>query len=611
MLQELYESMNAANERLDSMNDKIDMYVESVISSMNAKIYDAELGMLYESVDSYFEASISDVKDAVKDTTSDSKKLSDKTKELRAAIMDAKTSVVATKAALRTLNGNKIKKLCTETEEKMDKVNKLYDELNVLSRSKDISTSGKVYGVLASSIITALLTFASAVIALPAITGSDPIKDFRAAKGLKKAERFYKDKKSMSLSSSEAEMYDRAGTVAGFASVDAMGRVKKGLAVAAGMTAAAGAMGALKAMLRDVRKGEMSPASFNRCIMQTKRQYDSLCREYSKVKAFTKLSAAKESVTFDEIDDNAIYSYEIESYNEAGYDISDEDFDTLMAMREAAEGGIMDSIAKAIDKIIEAFKKFYHEMKLKVLSKIVKSEFKYAVEQIKKRIKLNPFFARKKIKIANTEKQSGVIAWFQAELAKILAKLRSGKNVTPEELDDLDDEYKKRFDAASKISNAVNTTVSNASEIASKAADKISDSIDRAFKFTNDHLKAAKDVASGAASEVASRARRVASMLSSAGKDMINVLINAVLDVVASIRSAASKLTGKEKDVEDVKEESVFTDDELDSMASEILEHSYDVDDMIASIEADIFGESGMDFDDEEESSYFEDTLDD
>ena len=190
MLQELYESMNAANERLDSMNDKIDMYVESVISSMNAKIYDAELGMLYESVDSYFEANISDVKNAVKDTTSDSKKLSDKTKELRAAIMDAKASVVATKAALRSLNGDKIKKLCTETEEKMDKVNKLYDELNVLSKSKDISTSGKVYGVLAASIITALLTFASAVIALPAITGSDPIKDFRAAKGLKKAERF-------------------------------------------------------------------------------------------------------------------------------------------------------------------------------------------------------------------------------------------------------------------------------------------------------------------------------------------------------------------------------------------------------------------------------------
>ena len=596
MLQELYESMNAANERLDSMNDKIDMYVESVISSMNAKIYDAELGMLYESVDSYFEASISDVKNAVKDTTSDSKKLSDKTKELRAAIMDAKASVTATKAALRSLNGDKIKKLCTETEEKMDKVNKLYDELNVLSKSKDISTSGKVYGVLASSIITALLTFAGAVIALPVFTGPDSIKEFKKAKGFKKAESFYKDKKSMSLSSSEAEMYDRAGTVAGFLSIDALSDAKKGLALAAGATAAVGAVSALKAMLRDVRKGEMSPASFNSCIMRTKRQYDYLCREYSKVKAFTKLSAAKESVLFDEIDDNTIYSYEIESYNEAGYDISDEDFDTLIAMREAAEGGIMDSIGKAIDKIIEAFKKFYHEMKLKVLSKIVKSEFKYAVEQIKKRIKLNPFFARKKIKIANTEKQSGVIAWFQAELAKILAKLRSGKNVTPEELDDLDDEYK---------------TVSNAAEVASKAADKISDSIDRAFKFTNDHLKSAKDVASGAASEVASRARRVASMLSSAGKDMINVLINAVLDVVASIRSAASKLTGKEKDVEDVKEESVFTDDELDSMASEILEHSYDVDDMIASIEADIFGESGMDFDDEEESSYFEDTLDD
>ena len=364
--------------------------------------------------------------------------------------------------------------------------------------------------------------------------------------------------------------------------------------------------------IKKINANDANPGEFSKALVAIDNQAKKLTKLHNMVmnQALANVKGVKPK--YHDHLESTEEEFDINSYMyEEGYSISDEDFDTLMAMREAAEGGVMDSIAKAIDKIIEAFKKFYHEMKLKVLSKIVKSEFKYAVEQIKKRIKLNPFFARKKIKIANTEKQSGVIAWFQAELAKILAKLRSGKNVTPEELDDLDDEYKKRFDAASKISNAVNTTVSNASEIASKAANKISDSIDRAFKFTNDHLKAAKDVASGAASEVASRARRVASMLSSAGKDMINVLINAVLDVVASIRSAASKLTGKEKDTEDVKEESVFTDDELDSMASEILEHSYDVDDMIASIEADIFGESGMDSDDEDESSYFEDTLDD
>ena len=561
MLQELYESMNAANERLDSMNDKIDMYVENVISSMNAKIYDAEFDMLYENVMN--EAS---VKEGIKESKESLTELNKTVKEYKDAMADWKKAINNVQKSVKSGDRKTVQKAIDEASKAADKAGKISFTGAVLAEKAmpALAVRKVIVNTLIASVVGTAMTL-------------------------------------MNLSKHASAM--------GY-SMDKGSAVK---AAASANTIPAAIVGIITAVqqIKKINANDANPGEFSKALVAIDNQAKKLTKLHNMVmdQALANVKGVKakyhhmESVE-DEFDINS-YMYE------EGYSISDEDFDTLMTMREAAEGGIMDSIAKAIDKIIEAFKKFYHEMKLKVLSKIVKSEFKYAVEQIKKRIKLNPFFARKKIKIANTEKQSGVIAWFQAELAKILAKLRSGKNVTPEELDDLDDEYKKRFDAASKISNAVNTTVSNASEIASKAANKISDSIDRAFKFTNDHLKAAKDVASGAASEVASRARRVASMLSSAGKDMINVLINAVLDVVASIRSAASKLTGKEKDAEDVKEESVFTDDELDSMASEILEHSYDVDDMIASIEADIFGESGMDSDDEDESSYFEDTLDD
>lgn len=557
MLQELYESMNAANERLDSMNDKIDMYVENVISSMNAKIYDAEFDMLYENVMN--EAS---VKEGIKESKESLTELNKTVKEYKDAMADWKKAINNVQKSVKSGDRKTVQKAIDEASKAADKAGKISFSGAVLA--KNAMPALAVRKVIINMLIASVVGTASALVSLSKAIPSDK------------------------------------------------GSVAKTTAAIGGLSASVVGITSALQQIKKLNSNNATPGDFSKSLIAIDKEAKKLTQLHNMVmnQALTNVKGVKpkyhnhlESAE-DEFDINA-YMYE------EGYDISDEDFDTLMTMREAAEGGIIDSIAKAIDKIIEAFKKFYHEMKLKVLSKIVKSEFKYAVEQIKKRIKLNPFFARKKIKIANTEKQSGVIAWFQAELAKILAKLRSGKNVTPEELDDLDDEYRKRFDAASKISNAVNTTVSNASEIASKAANKISDSIDRAFKFTNDHLKAAKDVASGAASEVASRARRVASMLSSAGKDMINVLINAVLDVVASIRSAASKLTGKEKDTEDVKEESVFTDDELDSMASEILEHSYDVDDMIASIEADIFGESGMDSDDEDESSYFEDTLDD
>ena len=561
MLQELYESMNAANERLDSMNDKIDMYVENVISSMNAKIYDAEFDMLYENVMN--EAS---VKEGIKESKESLTELNKTVKKYKDAMANWKKAINNVQKSVKSGDRKTVQKAIDEASKAADEAGR-------------ISFTGAVLAEKAMPALAVRKVIVNTLIGAVAGTAVSMLDLYRNA-----CATGYKMDKGSALKTSVTGVGIGAA-ISGI--INAVYEIKK------------------------INANEANPGEFSKALVAIDNQAKKLTKLHNMVmdQALANVKGVKAKYHHMESTEEV---FDINSYMyEEGYNISDEDFDTLMAMREAAEGGVMDSIAKAIDKIIEAFKKFYHEMKLKVLSKIVKSEFKYAVEQIKKRIKLNPFFARKKIKIANTEKQSGVIAWFQAELAKILAKLRSGKNVTPEELDDLDDEYRKRFDAASKISNAVNTTVSNAAEIASKAADKISDSIDRAFKFTNDHLKSAKDVASGAASEVASRARRVASMLSSAGKDMINVLINAVLDVVASIRSAASKLTGKEKDVEDVTEESVFTDDELDSMASEILEHSYDVDDMIASIEADIFGESGMDSDDEDESSYFEDTLDD
>lgn len=561
MLQELYESMNAANERLDSMNDKIDMYVENVISSMNAKIYDAEFDMLYENVMN--EAS---VKEGIKESKESLTELNKTVKEYKDAMANWKRAINNVQKSVKSGDRETVQKAIDEASKAADKAGKISFSGAVLAEKAMPALA--VRKVIVNTLIVSVVGTATTLLALLQLSKHDSAMD----KG--------------SVAKTTAAVGGISVSVVGI--ITALQQIKK------------------------LNSNNAAPGDFSKSLIAIDKEAKKLTKLHNMVMDQALTNVKDVNPKYHRHMESAEEEFDINSYMyEEGYDISDEDFDTLMAMREAAEGGVMDSIAKAIDKIIEAFKKFYHEMKLKVLSKIVKSEFKYAVEQIKKKIKLNPFFARKKIKIANTEKQSGVIAWFQAELAKILAKLRSGKNVTPEELDDLDDEYRKRFDAASKISNAVNTTVSNAAEIASKAANKISDSIDRAFKFTNDHLKSAKDVASGAASEVASRARRVASMLSSAGKDMINVLINAVLDVVASIRSAASKLTGKEKDVEDVKEESVFTDDELDSMASEILEHSYDVDDMIASIEADIFGESGMDFDDEEESSYFEDTLDD
>ena len=585
MLNELFESVATANSRFDETNDKIDMYVESVISNMSTKLYEAESEMLFNEASAVLAnasekaaAAADKAKSAAKDTVSDVKKLMDATSEARDAIKEAA-------AAVREVNGvkkdqAKLKTAAKNAEDKMRAADDAYAKLLNIASNKNIAVTsqvmGSVVGTMGTSVIFFIKSFSKLVakeVAIGAI-----VNKFSGEKNA--------FKKSLRKNTSK-DALDTNAKAAALATV-----IKQAVVI-------------IMNTIKDVKKGNVTPATFNTALNDINKQYEKVYSQFATVVVPTlveinkaeveeEMKATEESVVIDMVTESC------DEFYEAGYSLSDEDFDHLMVMKEEAETGILASIAKAIDKIIETFKKFYQEMKIKVLSKVVKEDFKQQVDKVEKKVKLNPFFARKKVKIDNTEKQSGVIAWFQGELQKLMSKIKGGKEVTADELDDLDDEYKKRFNAVSTASAMVETTVSNAIASAKRAVSKIGDTLDSAYKFTNTQLKNAKDAAAGAASEVAGRLRRLASMASAAGKDMINVIVNAVLSVLSAIRQAASKVTGKVKDEEEVNESVEMTSDEdLESMADEILKESAkdDVDSILSDIENDIFGESGLDLD--------------
>ena len=120
MLQELYGSMNAANERLDSMNDKIDMYVENVISSMNAKIYDAEFDMLYENVMN--EAS---VKEGIKESKESLTELNKTVKEYKDAMADWKKAINNVQKSIKSGDRKTVQKAIDEASKAADKAGKI------------------------------------------------------------------------------------------------------------------------------------------------------------------------------------------------------------------------------------------------------------------------------------------------------------------------------------------------------------------------------------------------------------------------------------------------------------------------------------------------------
>ena len=582
MLNELFESVATANSRFDETNDKIDMYVESVISNMSTKLYEAESEMLFNEASAVLAnasekaaAAADKAKTAAKDAVADVKKMQDAVSEARDAIKEAAAAVREVKGAKK--NPAKLKTAAKTAEDKMKAADDAYSKLLNIASNKNIAVTsqvmGSIVGTMGTSVIYFIKTFSSFVTTNVA-AGTILAK----LDGEKNAFR-----KSLGRNTSKFSLTNNAQA-------------------AALVTTLGQAITIIMNIIRDVKKGNVTPDTFNTALNDIYKQYKRVPAQFSKVVVPTLVEINKGEVeeemkTTEESVVTGTVTESCDEYYEAGYSLSDEDFDKLMVMKEEAETGIHASIAKAIDKIIETFKKFYQEMKIKVLSKVVKEDFKQQVDKVEKKVKLNPFFARKKVKIDNTEKQSGVIAWFQGELQKLMSKIKGGKEVTADELDDLDDEYKKRFNTVSTASAMVETTVSNAIASAKRAVAKIGDSLDSAYKFTNAQLKNAKDAAAGAASEVAGRLRRLASMASAAGKDMINVIVNAVLSVLSAIRQVASKVTGKVKEEEVNESVEMTSDEELDSIADEILKESAkdDVDSILSDIENDIFGESGLD----------------
>ena len=283
---------------------------------------------------------------------------------------------------------------------------------------------------------------------------------------------------------------------------------------------------------------------------------------------------------------------ELKVLNESGT------FEDLVYFENEAASSAIDSVKKAIEKIVETFVNIVNEIKLKILSLIAKKETKETINEMEKKIKFNPFLSNKQVQVEDTKKQLNCVAWANAELQKLISKIKSGKNVVVDEVESIGSEFKKRMESAKGISAAVKTKLSNAASMLKKAGEGMADSIEKFSKITKELINDAKSAAGELHVEACAALKSIASKASEVGRAAVNSIVEFWRSTLAVIRSAVSKAKP-----EDTKNESTEMDDILDSMGSEMIFES-EGDSILADIEKELFGESASEHEEDDYDSF-------
>lgn len=100
--------------------------------------------------------------------------------------------------------------------------------------------------------------------------------------------------------------------------------------------------------------------------------------------------------------------------------------DDLEYLYTEAENGALEKIKKALQAAIRAFIEFIKNLKTKIIRMITNAETKAILKKVGAKVKLNPFLARKKVKVIDKKKPLAVIKKYQAKVDSKIAKVSSG-----------------------------------------------------------------------------------------------------------------------------------------------------------------------------------------
>lgn len=151
-------------------------------------------------------------------------------------------------------------------------------------------------------------------------------------------------------------------------------------------------------------------------LLEVYEEYIDICDDFekknNKVDAYVEATLRELDINCDEAD--------LKVVNESGTE------DDLAYLYQEAEEGAMAKIKRAIEAAIRAFVEFIKNLKTKIIRMVTNAETKLVLSKVGKKIKLNPFLARKKVKVIDKKKPLAIIAKYKSKTDSRIAKVAAG-----------------------------------------------------------------------------------------------------------------------------------------------------------------------------------------
>lgn len=163
--------------------------------------------------------------------------------------------------------------------------------------------------------------------------------------------------------------------------------------------------------------------------------------------------------------------------------------DDLNYLYTEAEEGALTKLKNAIKAILKNFMEFIKNLKTKVVRLVTNQATDTVLKKVQKKLKLNPFLSKKKVKVIDKRKPLKVIAAYKSKADKSIARVASGvfkeKEITSihQDIDSFEGAYKASVAGAAAL---VTTTVGKLVMELRNEVSALPDHIDKVDKETSD-----------------------------------------------------------------------------------------------------------------------------
>lgn len=287
----------------------------------------------------------------------------------------------------------------------------------------------------------------------------------------------------------------------------------------------------------------------------------------------------------------------------------------LAYLTEEASNGAIDKIKKAVSAAIKAFKEFISRIKDRVVRLVTTADTKETMKKVEKKVKLNPFLAKKKVQVVDTRKPLKVISKYESMVDKHAAKVKSGKvkKTEADAIRGLGSDFETEYKAAIMGTAAMLTvTVAGLIAMVNNDMESLPTGINKVDSETSAVLQALSDcksISDETAAECQAATASIVSLRAKLGRAKSNELVDGLSNKIAVLKKAVGGAVKKAKDGDTV--EPVIPKDKGfkfkgKSKKGKVAKES--TDDLLGDIDHfadddDIFGESS------EEDLYDEDSL--